>query len=370
MERNDKELNFIVEWFDKQPQILKRYLLKLFMPASEVEMYDLSTNRRFLKRTKLPSHINGSDFVIGNRVLLFSRDLSIVEYGDNATRKLLATAREKMAMIIMPTSYKQIGNLVNQVELKDLNVTNIKSFSMQKILKLDRATSVLGLVSDKSIYSNGVSEDLAVAVIFEGSNTFDEIKELQEQLHFDNPTADILLSRNSNHAEEIAHILFTSVPMNRMTTAAFDNCTCCLIKPHAVKLRTIGAILDTIPSNEYDISAIQLFHLERAMAAEFYEIYEGLAADFNNMVDELCSGPVIALEIRHKAAVTDTENIVKSFRKVVGPWDVQMAQELFPDSIRGKYGVSSVKNAVHCTDLAEDGVSEVSYFFDVLIGNK
>ena len=117
---------------------------------------------------------------INNNLHAFLLKKCTVEYGDNATRKLLATAREKMAMIIMPTSYKQIGNLVNQVELKDLNVTNIKSFSMQKILKLDCATSVLGLVSDKLIYSNGVSEDLAVAVIFEGSNTFDKIKELQE----------------------------------------------------------------------------------------------------------------------------------------------------------------------------------------------
>ena len=59
-----------------------------------------------------------------------------VQYSDYTTRKLLTTARDKMAMIIMPISYKHIRNLVNQVKLKNLNVNNIKSFSMQKNIEI------------------------------------------------------------------------------------------------------------------------------------------------------------------------------------------------------------------------------------------
>ena len=33
---------------------------------------------------------------------------------------------------------------------------------------------------------------------------------------------------------------------------------------------------------------------------------------------------------------------------------------------RAKYGHDRVRNAVHCTDMPEDGVLEVKYFFEIL----
>jgi len=35
-------------------------------------------------------------------------------------------------------------------------------------------------------------------------------------------------------------------------------------------------------------------------------------------------------------------------------------------SNRARFGSDRVKNAVHCTDLPEDGVLEVKYFFESL----
>lgn len=37
-----------------------------------------------------------------------------------------------------------------------------------------------------------------------------------------------------------------------------------------------------------------------------------------------------------------------------------------PDSSRARFGESVVKNAVHCTDLPEDGEMECRYFFETL----
>jgi len=36
------------------------------------------------------------------------------------------------------------------------------------------------------------------------------------------------------------------------------------------------------------------------------------------------------------------------------------------NSIRAIYGIDRVRNAVHCTDLPEDGILEVEYFFSIL----
>lgn len=62
------------------------------------------------------------------------------------------------------------------------------------------------------------------------------------------------------------------------------------------------------------------------------------------------------------------ENVVESLRKLVGPNDPEIAKTLRPDTIRARYGEDRVCNAMHCTDLPEDGVIECEYFFSILQG--
>lgn len=59
-------------------------------------------------------------------------------------------------------------------------------------------------------------------------------------------------------------------------------------------------------------------------------------------------------------------NKVKSFRELCGPHDPEIARNLRPNTIRARFGVDRVKNAVHCTDLPEDGILEVI----LVINNK
>lgn len=77
------------------------------------------------------------------------------------------------------------------------------------------------------------------------------------------------------------------------------------------------------------------------------------------MVDELCSGPCIALEVR-------AEDAVPTFRAFAGPYDVEIGQHIRPSTLRAKFGHDRVRNAVHCTDLPEDGRLECEYFFHIL----
>ena len=60
------------------------------------------------------------------------------------------------------------------------------------------------------------------------------------------------------------------------------------------------------------------------------------------------------------------EEVVETFRAHVGPWDVEVAKELYPDTIRAHFGKDRTRNAIHCTDLPKDGVMECEYFFKIL----
>ena len=101
--------------------------------------------------------------------------------------------------------------------------------------------------------------------------------------------------------------------------------------------------------------------MEREDAAEFYEVYRGVVQEYGSMVDELTSNSFIAMMIEGE------EDVVEQFRSLCGPPDPELAVILRPTSLRAQFGIDKVKNAVHCTDLPEDGALEANYFFKVLL---
>lgn len=54
------------------------------------------------------------------------------------------------------------------------------------------------------------------------------------------------------------------------------------------------------------------------------------------------------------------DTVVKDFKDFVGPADPELARAIRPNSIRAMYGESVVQNAVHCTEVADDAILEVS----------
>ena len=101
----------------------------------------------------------------------------------------------------------------------------------------------------------------------------------------------------------------------RRTTAMLNNCTCCVIKPHAISNRNVGKILDCILGEGFEISSMEMFYIDKPTAEEFFEIYKGVMPEYTAMIDHISSGgPIIALEIRQ-------DNAVQLFRKFCGPHD-------------------------------------------------
>ncbi len=145
------------------------------------------------------------------------------------------------------------------------------------------------------------------------------------------------------------------------TLASFQDSTLCIIKPHSVQNGDAGKIIDFILEEGFEITAMQMFHLSQTDSSEFLEIYKSVLPEFGDMTAELSSGNCIAMEIKGEGNST-----VEKFRQVCGPMDPEIAKHVRPNTIRAKFGTSKIKNAVHCTDLEEDGLLEVEYFFHLL----
>jgi len=110
-------------------------------------------------------------------------------------------------------------------------------------------------------------------------------------------------------------------------TAFYNNCTCCIIKPHAVANGDAGKIIDIILEEGFEISSLEMFTLDKPTAEEFFEVYKGVLPEFVAMIEHMTTGPCIVLEVRQ-------ENVVKAFRDLAGPMDPEIAKNLRQNTLR------------------------------------
>jgi nucleoside diphosphate kinase len=113
------------------------------------------------------------------------------------------------------------------------------------------------------------------------------------------------------------------------------------LKPHIIKDGLLGQVIDEILQAGFEISAAELFYLSRKVIEEFYDVYKGVLPEYLPIIEHFSNGPSVALEIRQ-------ENAVASFREFAGPNDPEIAKYLKPESLRAKFGLDKVKNAIHC----------------------
>ena len=88
-----------------------------------------------------------------------------------------------------------------------------------------------------------------------------------------------------------------------------------------------GMIIDMILSEGFEISAMEMFYLNRPSIEEFYDVYKGVLPEYVPLIEHFISGPCIVLEVRQ-------ENVVRTFREMVGPNDPEIAKYLRPNTIR------------------------------------
>jgi nucleoside-diphosphate kinase len=122
----------------------------------------------------------------------------------------------------------------------------------------------------------------------------------------------------------------------------------------------LGAIINDVLDAGFEISALQMVWFDPGVAEKFYEVYKFLP-ECQRMIESLSSGPSVAIEVRQ-------DNAVEKFRVLCGPYNPEIAKKLEPQSLRAKYGIDRVQNAVHCTDLDEDGPLETNFVFNTLVG--
>lgn len=369
--------SFVSEWLDPASGVLWKYQFFYYPDTKEVEMVDIKNRKQFLKRTRY-DELRANLLYIGSTVTVFGRQIKLVEYGDDFTRGKLESKSEKTLAMVKPDAFKHLGKIIDAISQSGFHISKLRVCKLSK----EEAEQFYEVHRGKPFYNNLTAfmssgrvcamELVAPGAVLKWRDLLGPTDSIQARAEApDSIRANFGTDKTQNacHGSDAAETaaaecnfffgpgrLPGKCDVGRSTSLA-------LIKPHLVMDGTAGLVLDVI-QDSFDITAAQMFSLDRHAAAEFYEVYKGVlaAGEFNSIVEDLTSGPCIAIEVADR----DGSNAVEPFRQLAGPIDPELARVLRPDSLRAKFGLNKVRNGVHCTDLEEDGQLEVQYFFTIL----
>lgn len=373
----DERYAFNAEWYDPNAALIRRYLLNYYPSDNTCEMVDLKSRKLFLKRSPC-ERVNLKDLFIGAVVNIHSRQLNITQYGDEFTEKKLKSKKEKTLGIIKPDccadKVGQIfdrvareGFLISQAKMVQLSQKEAQEFYAEHDGKpfFDK---LVGFMTEGPIVAFEITGEDAVARWRQVLGPTDSSVARQEAPGSVRAQFGTDKTRNACHGSDSqasaareTEFFFGgggSKPRGK-TPARLANSTLCIVKPHAVLDGLAGKIIEEITRSGLSVTALQLHHMNKANSEEFLEVYKGVVAEYTGMVQELCSGPCIAMEI-------SGNNAHSAFRELAGPVDPEIARTLRPNTLRAKFGRDKVRNAVHCTDLPDDAGLEVEYFFRIL----
>ena len=125
-----------------------------------------------------------------------------------------------------------------------------------------------------------------------------------------------------------------------------------LIKPDAIQRGLAGEIISRLEKKGLKIVAMKMLHMDNTLAQRHYAIHKGKVF-FDDLVNFITSGPVIAIILQGKDAV-------QIIRQMMGETDPAKAHG---STIRGDFGIDIGHNLVHGSDSLENASKEIDLFF-------
>ena len=359
---------FLTDYYDSYASIVRNFQLFYYPKDNTIEIYDIKNKKIFLKRCVVPG-ISLKDLYLGNDINIYSRLHKLTEYGDNYTKNYFEEIRSNSFGLIKPDAYLNIGKIIDCIYQNGFNITKLKLCKMS----IDDAYIFYNSSQNNpSIQSmvNFISSDYVVGIDLVKKNAIKDWLTLlgPEEVEIAQKNAPNTLRAifGKNGIQNAIHGSLTSSDAKRESSLIFNkirhqpilnNCSCVVIKPHAISEGNAGKIIDILLTEGFEISSMEMLYLDKVQAEEFFEIYKGVLPEYSQMIESVICGPIIAIEVRQN-------DCVNKLRALVGPHDPDIAKALRPNTIRAKFGKNCVYNAIHCTDLEEDAVIECDYLFN------
>ena len=126
-----------------------------------------------------------------------------------------------------------------------------------------------------------------------------------------------------------------------------------MIKPDGVKRNLIGDVVSRVEKEGFVITKMKMMSISDNLAKRHYAEHSEKPF-FNDLVDFITSGPVVAMEV-------DGEDAVSEIRRIMGATNPSDAE---PGTIRADLATKLEENVVHGSDSEESAERELSLFFE------
>lgn len=209
------------------------------------------------QKSDCPQELSKDDFFLGSKIVIYSRELDIVDFGDAATRDLFSYHKQQVFIILTSDSYSSWGKMIHELVAVD-------GFSIVKMKSVQLSHSVSdGICKILDIHARNNNpkfvEGVSLAMIIQRVDALQTLQSISSDI-IQKFQCELYFTKTNTETSSADEIIFNSMVSNSST---LDSCTCVIIKPHHVKLKQTGLILDFIISQGYEVSAIQSIHFEK-----------------------------------------------------------------------------------------------------------
>ncbi|PSC76518.1 Nucleoside diphosphate kinase 1 [Micractinium conductrix] len=125
-----------------------------------------------------------------------------------------------------------------------------------------------------------------------------------------------------------------------------------MIKPDGVQRGLVTKILERFLAKGYTLRGLKMMNVSKQLAETHYS---DLSAKpfFGGLVEYICSGPVVAIVLEGKAAVSQGRALIGATNPLVSA----------PGTIRGDFCIEVGRNIVHGSDSVESAQREIGLWF-------
>lgn len=125
-----------------------------------------------------------------------------------------------------------------------------------------------------------------------------------------------------------------------------------MVKPDGVQRNLAGEIISRFEKRGFKIIGLKMFTIPKELAEKHYGEHVGKPF-FASLVDYISSGPVVAMVIEGK-------NAISAARDMMGATDPLKAA---PGTIRNTFGIDLGRNVIHGSDSPTSAAREIGLFF-------
>ncbi|XP_049536716.1 dynein axonemal heavy chain 6 [Anopheles darlingi] len=166
---------YLGEWYQKEADLNRQLVVSFFPSDNSVELIDVKTRKTFLRRTKI-EELCEKDFFIGAKLLIFGKQIDILDFGDAKTRSKKANEQLSFGMI-KAEALLHLGEILSKIHEVGLGVRRLA------MLKIDEnyssmLKSVRSDTSSLSYLMDCMPSQSFVALEIVGKNAYNQYREL------------------------------------------------------------------------------------------------------------------------------------------------------------------------------------------------